>query len=207
MERCMPKARKGYTFVELMATTTIVAIVAASVGVLFVKLLGIQEREREDAYVREKLSDVCAAFADFMSIGSSFSASGGVSSVAYRWETGGVSLETGLVTRVARLESFVHPTNHTVNIDIEGFEGGELVRKVSRVANGNAALLPLAGDLTRCTIVPLNGSVWEEDGGQTSDAALGYLEVEARYRVKGEDGEYEWKTATAGRVVRLWNWK
>jgi len=70
-----------------------------------------------------------------------------------------------------------------------------------------AALLPLAGDLTRCTIVPLNGSIWEEDGGQTSDAALGYLEVEARYRVKGEDGEYEWKTATAGRVVRLWNWK
>ena len=200
-------AKGGYTIVELFVTIAIVAVLTATVGVFIVKLLGIEEREREDAYVREKLADVCAIIADYMSIGSVFCMSNGCVSVDYRWETGGVSLETGLVTRVARIESSVHPTNRTVNIDISGFVQNELVRKHSCVANGNAELIPLAGDITRFTLVPLNSNIWEENGVQSSDGALGFLEVEARYRAKDDNGGYVWKSATAGRMVRLWNWR
>jgi len=206
--------REGYTIVEVMATIVIVAVLAATVGTFFVKLLRIQERDREEAYIREKLADVCGAYADALSVASSFGThenplTGGTEvRVDYRLETGGVSLETGQVTRVAHLTSEVNLTNRTVDLKVFGFEQRELVEKLSRIARGDALLLPLAGDMVRCTIMPLNavGDTRVDDTGfATADAALGYLQVVARYSVKNDDGELVEKTVEVGRVVRLWN--
>ena len=208
------KYRRGYTIVELMTTIVIVAVLAATVGMFFVKLLRIQERDREEAYVREKLADVCGAYADAMSVASSFGTrmnplTGGTEMrVDYRRETGGVSLETGKVTRVAHLTSEVNVTNRTVDLKVFGFEQRELVEKLSRIAKGDALLLPLAGDMVKCTITPLNvaGDTRVDDVGfVTTDAALGYLQVTARYKVRDDAGEMVEKTVEAGRVVRLWN--
>lgn len=206
--------RRGYTIVELMSTIVIVAVLAATVGALFVKLLTIQEREREDAYIRERLADICGAYADAMSIGSSFGTRTNLLGraaevkVNYRQETGGVSLETSVVTRVSNLVSTMNTTNKTVELKAYGFEQRELVEKLSRIARGDATLIPLVGDVVDCTITPLNYTRTEDDSGfATTDAALGYLKVTARYKVKNEDGELEEKTVEAGRVVRLWNVK
>ncbi len=203
------KGKRGYTVVELMATVVIVAVLAASVGVFFVKLLTIREREREEAYVREKLSDICGAYADFMSIGSSFYSAtnqfGRETIVKYRQETGGVSFETGVVTRVAYVSSSLNITNMTMDLGVYSQEPAGLNRKLSRTMRGDALMIPLAGDIISCSITPLNANVWDEEGAEKSDAALGYLQVSARYEVENDDGEIESRTATAGRVVRLWN--
>ena len=195
-----------------MVTIVIVAVLTATVGVLFVKLLTIQEQEREEAYVREKLADFCGAYADFLSVGSSMGTSTALTNSAvevnYRLEAGGVSLETGIVSRVAKLTSSINMTNDTVDLGIYAFEQRVLRRKISRNVNGDALLLPLPGDMVSCKITPLNynpGKTKEKSGFQTTDAALGYLEVEARYAVENDDGEITNKTVTAGRVVRMWN--
>ena len=209
--RSFQDGRWGYTVVELMVTIVIVAVLAATLGMFFVKLLRIQEREREEAYIRERLADICAAYADFVSVGSSFHTStnsvNALTAVKYRMETGGVSLETGRVTKVAYLTTMMNLTNRTVDLDIysQGPEG--LNRKFSRGMNGNAPLIPLLGDMVSCMITPLNYTKTEiaTNGYETTDAALGWLQVSAKYEVKNDDGEKETKTATAGRVVRLWN--
>ncbi len=201
---------KGYTIVELMTTMVITAVLAVLCGVYFANLLSIQEREREEAYIREKLVDACGAYADFLSIGSTVStgivASNSEIMVAYRQETGGVSLETGLVTRVAYLSALTNPTNRTMDMNVSGFENGCLVQKLSRRASGDAPLIPLVGDMTSCQLIPLNYSnSFDNAGFRTTDAPLGYLLLTAHYRVKNDEGEWEQKTATAERVVRLWN--
>ncbi len=216
---------RGYTIVELMVTIVIVSVLAVSVGVFFVKLLNIQEHEREEAYVREKLADICGEYADKLSIGSSIiNTSTNATIVKYRQETGGVSLETGLVTRVAYLSSLLNSTNDTVDMNIFSIENRDLSRKIARSARGDAHLLPLVGDMVSCTFTPLKTSTStlnvetmnDTDAGmcakmvphavfEATDAALGWLQVTARYRVKNDKGELETKTATAGRVVRLWN--
>ncbi len=210
-----------------MVTVVVVAVLSASVGMFFVKLMNLHEREREEAYVRERLADICGAYADALSVGSSIityinridNTQGMV--VGYRQETGGVSLETGKVTRVAYLASSMNAINNTVDLNVFGIHFGNLDLKMSRVAHGDAALMPLTGDMVSCTITPLGTSaapIREQvsDGNDadycmkmlpnavfgTANTALGWLEVKARYKVKGEDVV---KTATAGRMVRLWN--
>ena len=203
------RCRCGYTIVELMVTLVIVTVLAATVGMFFARLLSLQEREREEAYIREKLVDVCGAVADDLSIASSFSMRTSLVQrdiiVAYRQETGGVSLETGRVSRVAQLVLTTSATNRAAALNVFSHEPEGLRRSLSRSLEGDAPLMPLAGELVSCTLTPFNAAITEEDGIQTSDAALGYLQVTARYTVRNEDGEDEAKTATAGRVVRLWN--
>lgn len=217
----------GFTVVELMVTIVVVMVLSASVGVFFAKLLQFQENEREEAYVREKLTDICGAYADAMSVGAGIvtytnllDKTQGII-VKYRQETGGVSLETGIVTRVVYLASSLNPTNKVVNLDVFGISSGNLDLKLSRHAQGDAALLPLVGDMMSCTITPLGTmsslpnceSVGEYDAENCSkmvpnsvfqnvDVGLGWLEVKARYKAKNDDVP---KTVTAGRVVRLWN--
>ena len=204
------RGRLGYTVVELMVTLVIVAVLATTVGVCFVRLLSVQENEREEAYIREKLADVCGVIADDLSIGTSISLSTNLVQrdviVAYRQETGGVSLETGRVTRVAYLTLTLNATNRTMALTAYRREPEGWTRTLSSSLNGDAALIPLAGDLVACTVTPLNATdMTEKDGVQTSDAALAYLQVSARYAVRNDEGDLEEKTATAGRVVRLWN--
>ena len=203
---------RGYTIVELMVTIVIVSVLAATVGAFFVKLLTIQERDREEGYIREKLADICGAYADMMSVGSYIGTRTNIVSktadlrVFYRHETGGISLETGVVTHVAQLTSSLNQTNGTLDVGVDAFESGELVRKLSRRSNGDASLIPLAGDVVSCTLVPLGDATSsEKDGFDVKNAALAYLEVAAKYKIKNDDGEFEVKTARAGRLVRLWN--
>lgn len=203
------RGRLGYTVVELMVTLVIVAVLATTVGVFFARLLSVQENEREEAYIREKLADVCGVIADDLSIGTSISLSTNLVQrdviVAYRQETGGVSLETGRVTRVAYLTLTLNATNRTMALTAYRREPDGWTRTLSSSLNGDAALIPLTGDLVACTVTPLNGTSTEKDGVQTLDAALAYLQVSARYAVRNDEGDLEEKTATAGRVVRLWN--
>ena len=217
----------------MMVTILIVSVLAATVGTFFVKLLTIQEREREEAYVREKLSDICGAYADMLSVGSSIITSDNPSNqtaiVKYRQETGGVSLETGLVTRVAYLTSVM--TNTVMDFDILSLVPGEeeidkkFLTRLTRRANGNAALIPLLADMVSCKLRPLGiiGSPVDKPMNELddylsrqkaqredldfkmTDAALGWLEVKARYEIKDDAGELVSKTVTVERVVRLWN--
>lgn len=203
------RCRWGYALVELMATIAIVAVLAATVGMFFARLLSLQEREREEAYIRERLAEVCGVLADDLSVAASFGTRIRPVEqdiiVAYREETGGVSLETGRVSRVAQLVLTTSATNRAAALNVFSHEPEGLRRSLSRSLEGDAPLMPLAGELVSCTLTPFNAAITEEDGIQTSDAALGYLQVTARYTVRNEDGEDEAKTATAGRVVRLWN--
>lgn len=204
-------ARRGYAVVELMVTIVIVALLAASLGVFLVKLTSIRERDREEAYIREKLCDICAAYADAMSLGYSFGTAiggtNGLMAVSYRQETGGVSMETGVVTHVTRLTSALNPTNSVVDLNFYGIEAGALSSKLRRRASGDALLIPQIGDMVSLTVAPLNYASEEPstNGFFTTDAALGYLQATARYEVDDDEGRTEMKTVTVGRVVRLWN--
>lgn len=206
--------RSGYTVVELMVTILIAAILSVTVGAFLVKLLTIQERDREEAYIREKLVEVCAVYADFLSVGSYISTSPDSGNRAfigiYRQETGGVSLETGIVSRATYLTSSMNTTNEVIDLDIYAREPGGLYdRRFSRALNGSAPLIPLIGDMVSCTIRPLNfnpeNNKTDSLGFIKTDAVLGYLEITAKYEIENDEGELETRTATAGRVVRLWN--
>lgn len=225
MEMFYRHCSDGFTVVEMMATLVITAILAATAGTFFARLLTIQERDREEAYIREKLVDACGAYADLLSIGSTFvNTSTNAVIIKYRQETGGCSLETGLVSRVAYLASPLNLEHDTVDFNIYSVEKRNLSQKISRGINGDAPLLPLSGAMVECTISPLGiaGSapaiieITEEARGfcgemvphanfQATDAALGYLQMSAKYMVTNDEGEPEEKTVTAGRVVRLWN--
>ncbi|MGN0854785.1 MAG: prepilin-type N-terminal cleavage/methylation domain-containing protein [Kiritimatiellia bacterium] len=188
--------RRGVTVVELMTTIVIVSVLAATVGVLIARLFGIQEREREEAYIREKLADACGVVADFVSVGSSLAWSNRLAVVQYRQETGGVSLETSLVSRVAYLTFGTNSMTHALDLNVFGSESGQIVRKLSRTMRGDAHLLPLAGEMIGVQITPLNAE---------TDAALANLAVAARYESEDESGQPAVRTAKVERVVRLWN--
>ena len=193
--------RRGYTVVEMMVTIVIVTVLAATVGTFVVKLLTFQESEREDAYIREKLTDICAAYADFLSVGSAVGSNGLGMAVAYRQETGGVSFETGIVSHVTSLIASLNTNNWTVGLNAYGLESGSNVLKLARTASGNAPLIAMRGDMpdiVSCTFSPLNALTLET-------AALGNLRVEARYQARNRDGEYETRTTSVERIVRLWN--
>lgn len=222
--------RSGYTIIELMVTIVIVTALAVTVGTFFVKLLTIQERDREEAYVREKLADLCAVYSDFASIGSSFSinSENGASIVSYRQETGGLSFETGRVSRVAYLTMVT--TNQTMDLDVYAFKYGErslifhnekenLVSKWARFLSGDASLLTLPTsklDVKKvtCALTPIGTSLDEiykvPDGdfidfNVYSNAALANLRVEAWYTYKNGRRESVMTNAAVERLVRLWN--
>ena len=199
MKPDMKSRRCGYTIVELMVSLVVVTVLAGTIGMFVVKLLTIREREREDAYIREKLTNICAAYADFMSIGSSFSTNGQEIVVMYRQETGGVSLETGIVSQVTSLVTVLNTNNWAMDSFAYGLESGSNVLKLVRNANGNAPLIPLVGDIVSCTITPIR------DALNQNLEALGNLRVEARYQAKNEKGELETKTTSVERMVRFWN--
>ena len=188
--------KRGSTVVELMVMIVIVTVLAASVGTFIVKLLTLRENNREDAYIREKLIDVCGTYADLLSVGSSINTNGPGMQVTYRQETGGVSFETGVVSQVTSLISDV--TNGMVKLNVYGLELEESILKYVRQANGNADLIPQVGNIVSCTVTPINATDWQS-------AALGNLRIEARYQVRNGDGNIEIKATRVERIVRLWN--
>ena len=207
--------RRGLSAIELMVTICLVVIIAAVVGVFLVKLLRIQEQEREEAYIREKLADICAIYADYMSVGSSFHINTNsvdpILLIKYRQEAGGVSLETGRVSRVAYLTAKVNTKREdeigAMKLDIFSRDPEGVTKRHSDSMSGNASLIPLLGNVVSCTITPLNND-WIQDGTNSydkTDAALGLLSVSAKYEIENEHGELAVKTATVERVVRLWN--
>lgn len=215
--------RRGYTLIELLTTILIVVILVAVIAVYYVKLLRIQEKEREEAYIREKLVNICGVCADYLSVGSSFHISTNsvnqMFAVKYRQETGGVSLETGRVARVSYLTGYVNTPsekfkedddstgNGTINFDVYSMGVDGIKKTLSNTANGSAQLIPLFGDLVSCTITPLNYTqkCVGTNGYETTDAALAWLHVSAEYVIENEDGGFDKKTVGVGRVVRLWN--
>ena len=192
---CGQNIRRGYTVVELMVTVVIVAVLVATVGVCFVKLLALREDEHDEAYVREKLVDICGIYADYLSVGSTFGNDTRGFAVLYPAETGGVSLETGRVTRVSQLKSFVNQ-NNAIDLNVFAFEQGTLLSRFSRTLRGDAWLRPLTNDIVNLTIKPIGID-------RIEDAALGYLEITAKYETNKVN--HLSTTISAGRVVRLWN--
>ena len=197
----------GYTIIELMVVIVIVAVLAATIGTFVVNLLTLQEQEREEAYIREKLVDISGVYADYLSVGSIVSNAVGYNfDVAYRQETGGVSFETGRVIRVAMLrsleKSFVSFNNmegKDLHIDTFDTRGDRL--NFSKEFCGVDIPLMTATDLkindrpvlVRCWINPLSYS------------ALWNLHVRADYWVKKDNGNLVPTNATTERIVRLWN--
>lgn len=222
--------RRGYTIFELMVTILVVTALAAVVGAFFVNLLTIQERDREEAYIRETLADMCANYADFTSLGSAFSIANLANIVSFRQETGGLSCETGRVSHVAYLATAT--TNSTMDLNFYSLSTNSsktcrifsnlkngLVSNWARKLNGDASLLDLPTSKLDvrsviCTLTPLG--VKESDAGYVSDskfigfnvysnAAFGNLKIEAWYTYRNSRRESVLTNAVVERLVRLWN--
>lgn len=205
--------RRGYTIVELMVAVVIVAVLAATLGTFVVKLLTLQERDREEAYIREQLVDICGIYADYLSIGTTVitNASNQSFAVKYRQEAGGVSFETGRVSRVVQLESVEKPytamNKACRTVALNTFDAGGDSLNFSKEFRGDDLPLMTVKDLKirdnsvnlRCGIRPLKG--------RTGTAALWNLEVRADYVVRNDEGDLVPKYASVERVVRLWNCK
>lgn len=206
---------RGYTVSELMVSVLVVIVLMTASGSFFAKLLSIQERDREEGYVREALAELCAVYADFMSVGSAFSLSNQNFVVKYRQETGGVSLETGRVMRAAYLKAS-NVTNNLLErkmLDLRVLDGF-LEQRYSRGIMGAAALIPFKGDIDIVSsITPLGTTtpVLKDEtdtnlvGFVAADSALGYLRMTAEYKTEDARGSIVTNVISAGRVVRLWN--
>lgn len=195
---CHLHRKCGYTVVEMMVTILIVAILTTTVGTVVVKLLTLQERDREEAYIRETLTNVCGEYADSLSLGSFICTNNlhGID-VTYRSESGGVSFETGRVSHVVKLISAKKNSSFELNVNV--VDRGNMISRLLCHMQGNAALIPLAGNLVSCDVIPLNAEIVE-------DAALACLQVTAQYKVRDDSGKLVDKETTVERVVRLWNW-
>lgn len=223
--------RHGYTIVELMVTVVIVSVLAATIGMFVVNLLTIQEQEREEAYIREKLTDICATYADLLSLGTNISISAysnGLPSkhnVFYRHETGGVSLETGgrfssttgRVSRAAQLNLSMIKNNYDPNVpivmglDVQAFEQANenSISKFSRILHGDDTPLMHLQSMKELRVSGNNRIDLSYELKplimSTGDNALWLLKVMALYKVTYAKGRAENKTLTAERIVRLWN--
>lgn len=206
-----PVYRTGYTVIELMVTILIVTILVTTLGVSFVKLLTVQEKNREQAFIRERLAEICSSYADCLSIGTSISntPSGGFVAT-YRNETGGVSLETGRVDHASLLVSSHNElTTHegkryfTLDFGIYAYEMGMKTPKFLRDLRGDNMPLISPKDLKmKDGIVSLNCSILPLNAVRMEDAALGYLTVTGWYNME-ETGVLT--NVAVGRIVRLWN--
>lgn len=202
-----PPMRRGMTLIELLVTMLIVTIVSVMFGFYFVKLLNIHEDEREMGYVRERLVDICAAYADYLSIASSIRNITDYSFDAdYRQETGGVSLETGRVSRVTHLNTYLDSSAGRMELNIGRIVTNEFVSGFSRKLRGDALLMNMTNDLVlvRRAGIP-EAMLTRLNGTSDETASLFYLMVSARCKCEDDNGNAKYRYVTAGRIVRLWN--
>jgi hypothetical protein len=113
--------KRGFTVVELCVTILIVAILCVLLGGAFVRLLRLHESNREEGYMREKLTFICGEVADHLSMAKSIIAVsnqyGIILKGGFRMEMEGVSYETGKVVKVNGL--YLSGTNGTFNVKID----------------------------------------------------------------------------------------
>ena len=207
----------GYTIVELMVTVVIVSVFAVGMGTFVSKLLSLQERDREEAYIREKLVDICATYADFLALSTNISTSASDFVASYRHETGGVSFETGRVSRVAELATALNVLSKTglvtIDLNARSFRIGEdgLTNDFSRTMRGDDTPLVNPRAMKGLKIGDGNdGNVnlsfeLEPLSTKNEDDALWNFKVNAHYKAVYAKGGTTNKTVTAERIVRLWN--
>lgn len=110
--------KRAFTIVELSITVLIVAILCVFVGGSIVRLLKLRESNREEGYMREKLSLICAETADYLSMANSLIAltneHGLIIKGGFRMETEGPSFETGKVVKVSGV--YLSGTNGVFNL-------------------------------------------------------------------------------------------
>lgn len=90
--------RSGATMIELMVTSSIVAIVAVGLSVGLMKLFAIEDEIRDKAFIRERLCRMISDYADCLSLARAVSNDTRV--IEFRTETGGVSFETNFLCKV-----------------------------------------------------------------------------------------------------------
>lgn len=179
----------GVTLVELLVVVVITSIVAVGLSFAISASLRFNQQYREESYVRERLCDVLERVSDYLSMANAAPVSNGVwsGSAQYRMETGGVSFETGRVSRVTGTAYAVNNMNMDVEIDTGDPQWNGVLRKVF-AADG--VLSPVAASVTK---IDLHGT-----------NTFRTLEVTAEYSVKTADG-IQTKPITVSRPVRLWN--
>ena len=204
--------RYGYTVIELMVTVLIVAALATVVGTFFVQLLTIQEKDREEAYIQEKLTSICGTFADYLSVGSAINDSQSGFDVLYRQEAGGISLETGRVAHVSKLTTWVNQSDNvrggTIDFVAYAREQGAFTNRYSRNLRGDD--IPLISLNAMKELQVINGKVslsyaFTPFNASSENASLWHLKVAANYEVEDRNGERKPKTVEAERLLRLWN--
>lgn len=203
------RSLSGFTIVELMVIIVIVVVLSTTVGMFVVKLWTLHEKDREEAYIREKLVEICGIYADYLSIGSSISTNKTNPRIVakYRQEAGGVSLETGRVSRVVQLNSFVNsyevlPGKTNTTLGVKTYDANGCPRNLEDEFQGDDTPLVLAKNLKikenrvslSCGITPVR-----------DEPALWMLRVVAEYMVENDKGGVDHKNVWVERVVRLWN--
>ena len=187
----------GFTLVELLITMLITTIVAAVFGLGVVRLLRLEESNRQEGYIRERLTMITSTYADYLSMGSklwpvNFPNNVKGYSTEFRTETGGVSFETGKVTRVVGMTSSV--SNGLFNIGIN--TAGEMFNGfLEKHISGAAELLPVLSLITDVSIYPEDGAV----------RMLSITASNTVYNVKSN--QYEPRQIVSRRLFRLWNSK
>ena len=94
----IPSFRRGATMIELMVTSSIVAIVAVGLSVGLMKLFAIEDEIRDKAFIRERLCRMISDYADCISLAKAVSNDTRV--IEFRTETGGVSFESNFLCKV-----------------------------------------------------------------------------------------------------------
>ena len=113
--------KRAFTIIELCVTMLIVAFLCVAMGGSIIRLLRLRESDREEGYMREKLTLICGEVADHLSMAQSIAIGvdqhGLILKGGFRMETEGVSFETGKVVKVRGL--YLSGTNGTFNLAMD----------------------------------------------------------------------------------------
>lgn len=185
----------GFTIVELLVTMLITTIVVVVFGLGVVRLLKLEESNRQEGYIRERLTMITSTYADYLSMGSGLWPVDLPDNVKgycteFRTETGGVSFETGKVTRVVGMTSSVSNGFFNIGINTAGEISNVLLEKH---ISGAAELLPVLSLITDISIYPDDGPV----------RMLSITASNTVFNVKSN--QYEPRQIVSKRLFRLWN--
>lgn len=197
---CKDNAVKfGFTIGEMLITMLITTIVATLFALGISRLLKVEESNRQEGYIRERLTMITSSYADYLSMGSSLALAEGpnhtkVYQTYFPMETGGVSFETGKVVRVVGMATSVSNGLFNVCMNTAGRDSPDVLEKH---VSGAAELVPVLAMITDVMIT-----------SSTNAPAVGMVSIVASntvYNVKRN--RYEPKLIVSKRLFRLWNSK